>query len=434
MLKLNRSRDLFPLGENPLPAPRPAMDPTSTRRGFLRQLVFSQRATVESTGATTLVCIFLRGGADTLNMLVPCGDDDYYRNRPTLSIARPGKAKDSAIRLDDFYGFHPKMAPLESIYKDGRLGIAQAVGSDNPTGSHFEAQDQIEHGESYGNNLGGGWLGRHLRSRATSNDSPLAGIAIGASMPESLRGAPGASALRSLDDMQLPIASGNPEAISRALSKMYEAEVGIIGRQGKETLNLLHRVEQLRGKPYAPAAGAQYPNDEFGAGLREIARIVKANLGLEVACIDLGGWDTHFFQGTSNGLQAGNIDSLSQGLAAFDADLKGYRDRVTTIAMTEFGRRLYENGSAGTDHGRGFAFFAMGEKINGGKIHGQWPGLKEEPSLPGPGGMEVTIDYRSALSEILVGGIGNVKIDEVFPGFQPQPVGICDAKQGAHSA
>ena len=179
---------------------------------------------------------------------------------------------------------------------------------------------------------------------------------------------------------------------------------------------------------------AQISQRRIGAGLREIARIIKANLGLEVACIDLGGWDTHFFQGTSNGLQAGNIDSLSEGLAAFDADLKGYRDRVTTVAMTEFGRRLYENGSAGTDHGRGFAFFAMGEKIDGGKVHGQWPGLKEEPSLPGPGGMEVKIDYRSVLSEVLIGGIGGAKIDEVFPGFQPQPVGICNAKQESHSA
>ncbi|HWE01022.1 MAG TPA: DUF1501 domain-containing protein [Tepidisphaeraceae bacterium] len=427
MLKLNRSRHFLPLAENPLPAPPSPAEPQSTRRGFLTKLVFSQSPAVERPGAATLVCIFLRGGADTLNMLVPFGDDDYYRNRPTLSIAAPGKGKDSAIRLDDFYGLHPKMAPLESVFKEGRLGIAQAVGSDNPTGSHFDAQDQIEHGESYGNNLGGGWLGRHLRSRSAGNDSPLAGIAIGATLPESLRGAPGASALRSLDEMQLPVSSGNPQAISRALSQMYEAEVGIIGRQGKETLDLLRRVERLRGKPYTPAEGALYPSDEFGAGLREIARIVKANLGLEVACIDLGGWDTHFFQGTSNGLQAGNIDSLSRGLAAFDADLQGYRDRVTTIAMTEFGRRLYENGSAGTDHGRGFAFFAMGEKINGGKIHGTWPGLKEEPSLPGPGGMEVKIDYRSVLGEILSAGIGARKIDQVFPGFQPQPIGIIRA-------
>jgi uncharacterized protein (DUF1501 family) len=396
----------------------------STRRGFLRQLVFAQAPAVDNPGGRTLVCIFLRGGADTLNMVVPFADDDYYRNRSTLSIAAPGKGTDSAIPIDDFYAFHPKMSALASIFKEGRLGIVQAVGCDNPTGSHFEAQDQIEHGESYGNNLGGGWLGRHLRSRSGGVDSPLSGIAIGSTLPESLRGAPSATALRSLDEVQLPVSSGNPSAVSRALSKLYAAEVGIIGEQGKETLDLLHRVEQLRGKTYTPAAGAEYPKDDLGAGLREVARIVKASLGLEVACIDLGGWDTHFFQGTASGSQATQIDSLSRAMAAFDADLKGYRDRVTTIVMTEFGRRLYENTSAGTDHGRGFALMAMGEKIHGGKVHGAYPGLKEEPSLPGPGGMEVKIDYRAVLSEILVHAIGNRKMDEVFPGFQPQRVGI----------
>ncbi len=154
---------------------------------------------------------------------------------------------------------------------------------------------------------------------------------------------------------------------------------------------------------------------------------MKADLGLEVACLDLGNWDTHFFQGTSGGIQAGLIGKLASGLAAFDADLRGHRTRVTTIAMTEFGRRLYENGSAGTDHGRGFAFMAMGEAVNGGKVHGDWPGLKEEPGIPnqpGPGGMEVRIDYRSVLAEVLSNAAGNSKIDQVFPGFQPRHVGL----------
>jgi uncharacterized protein (DUF1501 family) len=396
----------------------------TSRRGFLRQLIFAQAPTVVAPGTHTLVCIFLRGGADTLNMIVPYGDDDYYRNRPTLSIAKPGGGKDASVKIDDFYAFHPKMAPLSSVFKEGRLGIVQAVGSDNPTGSHFETQDQVEHGESYGNNIGGGWLGRHLRSRSTGGDSPLAAVAIGATLPESLRGAPAASAMRSLDELQLPVSSGSPQSVSRALSRLYAAEVGIIGRQGQETLDLLHRVETLRGKTYSPAAGAEYPADDFGAGLREVARIVKASLGLEVACVDLGAWDTHFFQGTAGGLQAGLIDSLARGLAAFDADLIGHRDRVTTIIMTEFGRRLYENASLGTDHGRGFAMMAMGEKIHGGKVHGQWPGLKDDTSLTGPGGMEIKIDYRSVLAEILTGAVGNAKIGEVFPGFEPQRVGI----------
>ncbi|HSU67720.1 MAG TPA: DUF1501 domain-containing protein [Tepidisphaeraceae bacterium] len=394
-----------------------------SRRSFLSRLVFGREPAVSNPGQHTLVCVFLRGAADTLNMLVPYGDRDYYANRPTLSIAEPGKGKDASIRLDDFYAFHPKMAPLVPVFREGRLGMVQAVGSDNPTGSHFEAQDQIEHGESYGNNLGGGWLGRHLRSRFGDLATPLSGVAIGATLPESLRGAAAASAFHSIDEIHLA-GTGNEIAISRALSAMYATQAGVLGRQGDLTLDLLRRVEAVRGKPYQPEAGASYPADDFGTGLREIARLAKADLGLEVACIDLGGWDTHFFQGTTGGQQAGLIDTLARGLAAFDADLVARRERVTTIVMTEFGRRLYENGSAGTDHGRGFAFFAMGQKIHGGKVHGAWPGLQEEPSLPGPGGMQVLVDYRSVLSEVLVNAAGNRVIDQVFPGFRPGPVGL----------
>ena len=169
--------------------------------------------------------------------------------------------------------------------------------------------------------------------------------------------------------------------------------------------------------------GADYPSDSFGSGLREIARLIKANMGLEVACVDLGGWDTHFFQGTTAGLQAGAIDELARGLAAFDADLKSYHSRVKTMVMTEFGRRVYENGSLGTDHGRGFAMMAIGEKINGGRVIGEWPGLIEEES-DGPGGLRIRYDYRSVLSEILVRVLGCRGVAKVFPGFNPQEVGL----------
>ena len=242
---------------------------TSSRRSLLRRLVFAELPVVADAGAHTLVCVFLRGGADTLNMLVPYADGDYYANRPTLSIPPPPRGVESAgaaIRLTDFYGLHPKMKPLAPLFKEGRLGFVQAVGSDNVTGSHFEAQDQIEHGEAYGHNLGGGWLGRHLRTRAGIADSPLAGVSIGATIPEALRGAPAASAFHSVDEIQLPRSTGDPRSISRALSQLYATEVGILGRQGKETLDLLDRVERLRGKTYAPASAADYPGDDFGGG------------------------------------------------------------------------------------------------------------------------------------------------------------------------
>jgi uncharacterized protein (DUF1501 family) len=398
---------------------------SQSRRGFLRQLVFGRPPVVEDPGARVLVCVFLRGGADTLNMVVPYGDDRYYAKRPTLSIPHPDKTGDAAVRLDGFYAFHPKLLPLLPAFREGRLGVVQAVGSDNPTGSHFEAQDQIEHGEAYGKNASGGWLGRHLRSRAGEAASPFSAVAIGATIPEVLRGATAATAFRTIDQLQTPASVGDAGAVSRALSALYAAEVGVLGEQGRETLNLLRRVEGLRGKPYVPEAGVEYADDGFSRGLREIARLVKADVGLEVACVDLEGWDTHFFQGSSGGQQAGLIEQLGRGLASFDADLKAHRERVTTVVMTEFGRRLYENGSAGTDHGRGFAMMAMGAKINGGKIHGDWPGLDDEGlSYVGPGGLDVRLDYRSVLAEVLSGAIGNSKTAEIFPGFTPQRVGL----------
>jgi uncharacterized protein (DUF1501 family) len=403
-----------------------------SRRSFVRKIFLGAKSFLPAVEAHTLVCIFLRGGADTLNLVVPYGDDDYYRLRPTLSIARPSSGnKESAIKLDDFYGFHPKLEPLYSVFEEGRLGIVQAVGSDNLTGSHFEAQDQIEHGESYGKTIGGGWLGRHLRFRAGAESSPLSAVAIGPTITESLRGAPSASAINSLDEVHIDSPSGDQQRIMQTLSSMYSAEVGLLSQPGKVTLDLLKRVESIKSRDYKTADGVAYPDDEFGRGLREIARLVKADIGLEAACIDLGGWDTHFFQGTTEGLQATSIDQLGRGLAAFDADLVNHRDRVTTIVMTEFGRRIYENGSLGTDHGRGFALMAIGNRIDGGKIHGHWPGLAEaDKEILGPGGLKVVYDYRSVLAELLA-GIMRSDVSKVFPDFEPQTVSLVKAARPA---
>jgi uncharacterized protein (DUF1501 family) len=393
-----------------------------SRRAFLRQMFIEPVAS--DAGAKTLVCIFLRGGADTLNMVAPYGDDDYYRLRPTLSIAPPSKGgADASIRLDDFYALHPRMQPLHSIFLEGRLGIVHATGSDNITGSHFEAQDQMEHGEAFGKTIGGGWIGRHLRSRAGREATPLSAIAIGPVIPESLRGAQQSTAINSLDEIQIRIPSGDPQSALLALSAMYAADAGVLNQPGRATLDLLRRVENLRGRDYKTESGVEYPGDEFSAGLREIARLIKAEVGLEAACIDLGGWDTHFFQGTTDGLQAQNIAQLSRGLAAFDADLKSHSNRVITLVMTEFGRRVYENGSLGTDHGRGFALLALGDGINGGRVLGRWPGLEEdEKEILGPGGLKITTDYRSALAEVITFGLGNPNLEKIFPDFHPEPV------------
>jgi len=374
-------------------------------------------------GQKTLVTVFLRGGADMLNVVVPHGEDLYYKLRPTLAIPRP-PASGGAIRLDDLYGFHPRLAPLVPIYQEGRLAIIQSVGSDNPTGSHFEAQDQMEHGESYGKSIGGGWLGRHLRTRRGGTGTPFSAVAIAPTLPESLRGAVTASAIESLDELNVDFPGGDARPLIQALSRMYGPASGMLSAPARETLKLVEQMDQLRRADYRSEGGAIYPDDDFGTGMREIARLIKAEVGLEVAAIDLGGWDTHFFQGSVQGQQADLIDTLGRSLQALDADLGRYRDRVVIVVMTEFGRRAYENTSLGTDHGRGFAMMVIGTGINGGRVIGDWAGLADEEPWPGPGGLKINYDYRSVLSEVLSGLLANQNVDSVFPGVSREPVGL----------
>ena len=392
-----------------------------SRRSFISATITGGPGATRSQ--KTLISVFLRGGADMLNVVVPYGDDLYYRLRPTLAIPQPS-VSGGAIRLDDFYGFHPKLASLVPAYREGRLAIIQSVGSDNPTGSHFEAQDQMEHGESYGKAIGGGWLGRHLRSRPGPGATPFSAVAIGPTLPESLRGAITASAIESIDELRVNSPTGDAQPLIHALSRMYGAGAAMLGAPARETLKLVDQMDQLRKVDYRPEAGAAYPADDFGSGLSQIARLVKAEVGLEVAAIDLGGWDTHFFQGSAAGQQADLIETLGRGLAALDADLVRCRDRVVIVVMTEFGRRAYENTSLGTDHGRGFAMMVIAGGINGGRVIGDWPGLAAEEPWPGPGGLKINYDYRSVLAEVVSGLLGNSNLSSVFPGFDPERVGL----------
>ena len=399
-----------------------------SRRSFLNKMLLATEPSRKNS--QTLVCVFLRGGADTLNMLVPYGDADYYKLRPTIAISAPNKTRTaSVIALNDFYGLHPNLSPLVKIFGDGRLAFVQGVGTDNDSGSHFDAQDQFEHGESYRKSIGGGWLGRYLRSKVDLEISPLSAVSIGTSLPESLRGAPAATALTSVDEACLKVPSGELMHVAQALSDMYGAEVGLLGTAGRDALQLNSRVEKLKNITHSSSKNGEYPDTEFGKGLRQLAQLVKAQVGLEVATIDFGGWDTHFFQGAAEGIQATNMLELANGLASFDEDLGSHRNDVTTIVVTEFGRRTYENGSQGTDHGRGFALFALGSGISGGKVHGEWPGFAQKATeTPGPDGLPIAFDYRSVLGEVLHGCLQAQHLDAVFPQFKLTSVGLV-AKQ-----
>lgn len=407
--------------------------PSFTRRALLSHLVVAASPAVEDAGKHTLVCVFLRGGADTMNLIVPYADDNYHRARPTIGIKPPENGSTDAsraIRLDDRYALHPALKPLHEKYAEGRLCVVQGVGTDNNTGSHFECQDQIEHGDSmHGTPAGGGWLGRFLRVRANKNLGPLSAVAIGTALPESLRGAPVVSVMQSLDDIALKTPGGKPEAAALALSQLYGADVTMLGDQGRETLELFNRVRAMQTKDYVPANSAVYPKDGFGNGLREIARLIKARVGLEVAAIDIGGWDTHFIQGSTQGVQATRAQLLAEGLAAFDNDIKDQRSSVTVMVMTEFGRRIQENSSLGTDHGRGFATLVLSDRIKGGRIIGPWPSVVDESFAVygaggGPGGMVIEHDYRSVFGEVLQGAMGLDKTDGVFPDFKQKKVGL----------
>jgi uncharacterized protein (DUF1501 family) len=396
-----------------------------TRRSLISKLALAAApsfAAVPREESHTLIHVFLRGGADTLNLFVPIADDRYYRLRPGLAI--PAK---EAIKISEHYALHPAMKPLEALYKDGRFGAVQSVGVDNTSGSHFDCQDQMEHGDSmHGTPAGGGWLGRFLRLNATDATSALSAVAIGTVLPESLRGAPAVSVLERIEDIAIKSSGDSAKAV-QALKAMYGADVTLLGQRGVETLDLFQRVSALQGKGGAPEHGAAYPKDGFGAGLREIARLIKAGLGLQVACIDLGGWDTHFFQGNASGTQAEKIKTLAEGLAALDLDLKSHRTRYTVMVTTEFGRRVYENASLGTDHGRGFALMALGDRVKGGRVLGSWPIQAEEDinvNTPGPGGLHAETDYRAAFAEVLRGCFRLAEVELVFPGAELKAVGL----------
>lgn len=357
----------------------------------------------------SLVVVFLRGGADGLNLVVPYGDDGYYRARSRIAIAR-----EQAVRLDGFFGLNPLLAPLERAWQDGVLAVGHAVGSEDDTRSHFEAQDLMEHG---GLNVAGGWLGRFLRTLPEEELGALAAVVIGDAIPECLRGAPTATVLRSLDAFTL---EDRQPSVERGLRALYAGQTGALGEAGRATLRAMERIRQIRSAGYRPAHGAEYPDTAFGRGLREVAQLIKGRVGLVTACVDLEGWDSHFTQWV---IMDPLMVQLGEGLAAFYRDLGRDMESTTVVVMTEFGRRLYENASFGTDHGRGGAMFVLGGGVRGGRVFGTWPGLGAAV-LEGPGDLPVTTNYRNALARVLERHGAAGRLDKVFPGFALQPLEI----------
>lgn len=366
-----------------------------------------------------LVVVFLRGAADMLNMVVPHGEEAYYARRPSLGIPRPDdrKAKSElrAIDLDGFFGFHPSLRPLLPSWQQGQLAIIHACGAPDESRSHFKAMELMERGVEDERGPASGWIGRHLATLNTGNQSPLRAVGFGSLPQRSLSGAVPISALRSIADFHL---GGDLRALTQmqaALASLYSGDdnLSVIGQ---ETLEVMDTIASLDPLGYTPGTDLKYPETDFGMGLKQIAMLIKANVGLEVAAIDLGGWDTHFGQGSSEGLMAGLMSELAGGLAAFHADTLDQADKLTVVTMSEFGRRVYENGSLGTDHGHGSMMMLMGGNVVGGRVHGQWPGLSDG-QLFGPGDLAVTTDYRDVLAEVIRKRLNNAAVDQIFPNY-----------------
>lgn len=368
----------------------------------------------------TLVCIFLRGGADGLNIIVPHGERHYYDFRPNLNIPRPDDRKQHArtVDLDGFFGLHPALAPLLPIYHATDLGIVHACGSPDETRSHFAAQTLMETGvsDSYS-----GWLARHLATLDSGNASPLRAIALSGMLTESLFGAK-ATVLRGVAQHKLQVGDARRAPIEDALSTLYGDTEALLAGAAEQTLATLALMRQVNAIP-RPTLSRPYPKDKLGHALQTVAQLVRADVGVEVATIDFGGWDTHAAQGGVTGGMAKRLAILAEALAAFYEELEPLMQRITVVVMSEFGRRVHENGSGGTDHGHGNMMLLMGKGINGGQVHADWPGLTPE-ALAGPGDLDITTDYRDVLAELVRKRLKNPNLSAIFPHFQFAERGI----------
>jgi len=373
-----------------------------------------------------LVVVFLRGAADMLNLVVPHAEPTYYAARPTLAIAQPDAASagplERAIDLDGFFGLHPQMGALLPSWQAKQLAIVHACGAPDESRSHFQAMALMERGVEDERGPASGWIGRHLATLQNGNTSPLRAVGFGAITPRSLVGTVPAAALQSITDFHFQGDATSLQAFRRMVSQAYAADAAL-GPIGVATAAVAADVQALDPERYRPAHGAAYPETDFGRALLQTAMLVKADLGLEVSAIDLGGWDTHFAQGGASGWMGNLARELAEGLAALHADLADQQSRLTVVVMSEFGRRVAENASLGTDHGHGSALLLLGGNVAGGRVHGRWPGLAPEQRV-GPGDLAVTTDYRDVLGEVCRLRLGNPSLAEIFPEHQPGAVGV----------
>jgi uncharacterized protein (DUF1501 family) len=387
---------------------------------WMPKLVFKPRNQMGQSGSRdVLVAVFQRGGMDGLNAVVPYGEGaNYYDRRPTIAIPEPNGSDDSAIDLNGFFGLHPGLRPLKPVWDAGSLAVIHGAGSVHPTRSHFDAMEFMERGTPGDRTTAAGWISRHLQSASWENESPFRAVGIGAMVQGSLRGGAPALALSSIADFHLGGRDDQLSSMRSILSSLYgvSAPVDMLGAHAAEVFDTMTLLESMSSYEYVPQNGAEYPNTDFGNGLKQIAQLIKADVGLEVACVDAGGWDTHETQGGAYGQFNNLISDFGAGLGAFYTDMQDLMPNITVVTMSEFGRRATENASGGTDHGRGNCMFVMGGGATSG-VYGNWPTLNADALDDGD--LAVANDYRDILSEIISKRLQNPALDHIFPSHQP---------------
>ena len=374
------------------------------------------------TGARTkrLVVIFQRGAADGLNIVVPHGERAYYSMRPSINIPR-----NAVLDLDGFFGLHPALAPLEPIWNQRHLAIVHAAGSPDVTRSHFDAQDFMESGTPGIKATEDGWLNRCLHSLPVASAEPadksaFRAIALGPSLPRILSGSEPAVAVNNINDFGVGGRNPNGAPIANTFEAMYANSVdSVLHGTGQETFEAVKMLKSADPAKYKPAPGAEYPKGRFGDSLRQLAQLIKANLGVQVAFADIGGWDHHVNEGSTQGQLANVLREFSQSLGAFWIDLGELADDTVVVTMSEFGRTARENGNRGTDHGHANVMFVMGGPVKGGKVYGRWPGLDQSQLYEGRD-LALTTDFRRVLGEAVYRHLGNKSLDQVFPEFDNQ--------------
>ncbi|NOT48291.1 MAG: DUF1501 domain-containing protein [Acidobacteria bacterium] len=362
-----------------------------------------------------LVTIFQRGAVDGLNMVVPHGDSQYYDLRRTIAIPNPGKT-DGAIDLDGHFGLHPAMKSLEPFWKSKQLAIIHASGSPDNTRSHFDAQNYMESGTPGYKGTRDGWLNRAMQATAGKDDSPFRAVSMTQQLPRSFYGKAPSIAMTNLADFAVKAGIYTQE-IKGGFEGVYQHNAkDSLNETGAETFEAVNYLKQANPSQYKPENGAVYPPSQLGRSLMQIAQLIKAGVGLEVAFAEAGGWDTHVNQGGPRGQQANLLRDFSNSIAAFATDLGKRMDDVVLLTMSEFGRTARENGSRGTDHGHGNAMFVLGNSVKGGTVYGDWKGLKDDQLNEGRD-LAVTTDFRDVFAEAASKHLGAKDINSLFPKY-----------------